>query len=125
MYRLCGYVFERESQDGSKKSDSVFQNSDNVCWRGVEPESPYIEGIQVLRGGSALLPEVQDVANQCDIWAQQGITRGYVYHHLPSYGVLMCCELQLAISVSLGDSCHILEGFKVGGNTAEGHILKL
>ena len=46
-------------------------------------------------------------------------------HHLPSHGVLICFELQLAIIVSLEGKCLSLEGVKVGGYTVEGHILEL
>ena len=46
-------------------------------------------------------------------------------HHTPLHGVLICCEIQLAILGSLEGGFRSLEGVKVGGATAEGHILEL
>ena len=76
-------IFGREIQAGTKKADSVFQNSDDICWRDVDTADSTLEDSKVMRVGRDLFSKVQDATNQRAIWAHQVIVRGSVYHHLP------------------------------------------
>ena len=114
-------IFGRESQAGSKKADSVFNHSGDICWRDIDPSTPSIESSNVLRGGGAPLPNVQD-AKQRALWGYQGVARASVSHQFPPHSVLLCGEIHHAISGFFVGGRQSLEDVKVGGATAEVHI---
>ena len=87
--------------------------------------TPSLKGVKFLIRGVYLLHNSQYTENQCAIWAHQGIARGSMYNPLPMHIVLLHGKIHLTISGSFEGNRWSLEDVKVGGATAEGHILEL